>query len=68
MDDSKEATSKEDLNDAVVTEDDNSDEAKSDENDNTDNDSQEGISDCDYFFFIENGFDFDLRKLNRKFI
>lgn len=47
VDDSKEVTSKEDLTDAVVTEDDNSEEAKSDVNDNTDDDSQEGISDCD---------------------
>lgn len=44
VDDSKENTSKEeDLTDAVVTEDDNSEEAKSDVNDNADDDSQEGI-------------------------
>ncbi|XP_031633981.1 sarcalumenin [Contarinia nasturtii] len=41
VDDSNENTSKEDLTDAVVTEDDNSEEAKSDVNDNTDDDSQE---------------------------
>lgn len=42
VDDSNEKTSGEDLADAVVTEDDNSEEVKGDLNDNTDDDSQEG--------------------------
>lgn len=48
LDDSNEKNSAEDLADAVVTEDDdNSEEVKSDVNDNTDDDSQEGINNCD---------------------
>lgn len=67
VDDSNEASSKEDLADAVVTEDDNSDEVNSDVNDNADDDSQEGICDGDNSllkrFFIE----FDTQNEKRKF-
>lgn len=45
IDDSKEKGSGEDLTDAVVTEDDNSEEVKSDLNENTDDDSKEGTAD-----------------------
>lgn len=43
VDDSKETASGEDPTDAVVTEDDNSEEVKSDLDDNANDDSQEGI-------------------------